>query len=71
MICNLIYILHLKKNYLEEINIPGSQFQNMFFHSEGESHWESPFHIIVITNHQEKISHYPRDVAFENKIIWE
>lgn len=53
------------------MNILGSRFQNMFFRSREKYHWELPFHIIMITNHQEKISHYPRDVAFENKIIWE
>lgn len=39
--------------------------------SERTRHGEPPFHIILITNIWEKISHYSRDVIFENKIIWE
>lgn len=37
--------------------------------SERTRHGEPPFHIVLITNIQEKISHYSRDVTFENKII--
>ena len=36
--------------------------------SERTRHGEPPFHIVLITNIQEKISHYSRDVTFENKI---